>query len=418
MIPGPSILHKLAWEREWDKLRHELKEIRDYSAQLNSLDNGLTVLDIILTYEPDADLIVLLELLGAKTCLTSANFLIGPNDLSVEDTLKQIQQLIENKIPINELKIRMKNLKNTTVREIFIQKCKTSEVKKVIEMLNDKTEIICYLSESTTPNNYKIFVIYLDLCIGTGQWGSIYVTQEILPDYSDSEINVVKIMKMSKNQAVIEKIENEITITNSIGPGMGYIYSREFHYLFMKYGGIPLSALPKNTPLILKKKISVGILRAFYDIHFNNIYHRDIKPDNVLVLINYTGLISKKKASDTSRKSYSSTSPSSSSSPLMRSSDSELPIGRTLLHSELPVGRTSLRSELHSDVKVTVCDYGDSCYMRDQNQVFMGTPSYQPPEAHKSNEDRPIYSIQTEGIRYWNSTWKLHFPLVILMISN
>ena len=382
--------HILARNREFARIHQELKGERNRSYRLNAIDNYQTVLDILLSHqelEVDRmeliDLIDLIKLLGAKTyadlCAKTytesnsntkisvpmkpieiidtnshVNNSLDQKSLSVHtskrdtenketeitelDVLKIMQENINNICVPNELKLRKKHLIQSGVCEEAIRRCKHLETDTIAYEENYTTEIVCCVGRD---GFYNVNTVYFDIMIGKGQSGTIYASHNLYDDERSNEHDISDVVKIIKTVGkTLSSIENEINIHHDVGIAHSSAIVDDHYYIFMKYGGIPLSSLPKNIPLSLKKKIGLELLREFHKIHFNHIFHRDVKPDNVLVLI-YT--------------------------------DSNNIIS----------------------VKVTICDYGNSCYMRDTNYDFVGSPAYQPHEFHSLN--RAPYSIQTEG---------------------
>lgn len=344
-----NLLHIYAINHDIDKICYELREDKDHSHRLNIINNNQTILDILLKYHnpnKDAlDLMELIRLLGGKTyeelSVECVNALIHHNNEMTElEALEWIEEKIDNICLIDDLKTRKKTLLQSSVSYDAIKKIKASDNKPIFYEENYSIGIICYVG---SDGFYKINSIYLDIIIGKGQFGTIYVTHDLYDDnYGVSDI--VKVIKITGQPP--DMIENEMNIHTDIG--YHCVMTDEYYYIFMKYGGVPLSCLPINIPVSLKKKIGLSLLEEFHNIHYNHILHRDVKPDNVLVLI-YTD------------------------------------------HTREIDGTTNVVIS----AKVTICDYGNACYMRDTDYDFVGSPAYLPHEFHSSN--RSPYSIQTES---------------------
>jgi serine/threonine protein kinase len=332
------VLHTCARNCDYDRLLKELKEIQNYSNELNIIDNKQTVLDIILSdFEPTldlADLIEYVKILGGKTYSDIKTSLLDRIEMTEQEAFNMMQKNMENKCFTEALKIRKKILVQSYIYDKAVQKCKNNNNATIVYEVDFATRVVCHVGLN---GFYNVNIIYSDIIIGKGQEGTIYASHNLLDDNYD-KINVAKIIKITPGSKL--KIDNEIDMIFNCEIGYDNTFTDEYYYIFMKYGGVSLAHLPKHIPLILKKKIGISLLKEFHKLHYNHILHRDVKPDNVLILLH-------------------------------------------------------MNNDNSFSVEITICDYGNSCYMRDSDQDFVGSPAYQPHEFHLLN--RPIYSIQTEG---------------------
>jgi len=93
------------------------------------------------------------------------------------------------------------------------------------------------------------------------------------------EIRALEIAKEKKCNHVIEIVED----------GIGHldIEGKKFKYYIMEKGDYTLTQYIEKTPLDISKKIRIcnQILSGVNELHKENIYHRDLKPDNILFVL-------------------------------------------------------------------------------------------------------------------------------------
>jgi serine/threonine protein kinase len=225
----------------------------------------------------------------------------------------------------------IKNLLEKQTRPDFLAKQKAEFIK------NGNAEN-CILLEVNDPLPAR-YLVHLDVLVGDGTDGKVYMAQ--LRDDVSGELFIVKIrpneIRFIKRGAKTpeEKFESECRIVSALKLNKGKLLSKDEFYLFLSYGGITIQELPKPLPEDLKQEIALKFLIEANNILGENILHLDLKPRNVVLKF------------------------------------------------------------IAKEIKISIIDYGESCFMGDAHKRSVGTCELWPPEALP--KDRPAWGINSES---------------------
>jgi serine/threonine protein kinase len=330
-------------------LKKELKKVHNLAKMIE--ENREKMLKIV--QENEITITRALELIGKNLKINEEYILIKAHKEAQrtassfwiseeEEILKFTQDILAKKQLELALDLAAENAleKGGILRSLVnraISECQSSNSGVVMEEdFNSNTSrfrIVAYRVDNTS----KVFLIHLDQIIGEGTEGRIYLAHELTSqednNYFENDVLIVKSWRSPSDHGKAARREALLTAKATKKFDSHYIrgtfFEKNHIYIFMNYGGIPISALPKNLADSIKDEIALGILIAAKRVHDRSLLHRDFKPANFLLQINpVTGLL-----------------------------------------------------------EVIAIDFGESCRMRDYGREIVGTPSYSAPESNQERKE-------------------------------